>query len=61
MSDEEFGDIEPDDTYSEGDEEIDWSQVDRVDSQISSIQAIEDDDERLEAARNWAVELRGDA
>lgn len=56
----EFGDITPDDVYTEGDDEVDWSQVDRVASQIESIQEIDDDDERLEAAKAWAAELVGD-
>ena len=60
MSDIEFGDITPDDAYSEGDEEVDWSQVDRVASQVESIQEIEDPDERLEAAKAWAAELAGE-
>jgi hypothetical protein len=59
MSDIEFGDITPDDVYTEGDDEVNWDQVDRVASQISSIEEIDDPEERLEAAKAWAAELAG--
>lgn len=55
----DFGDSSPDDTYTVGDEDVDWSKVEKLDSQIQSIQAIEDADERLAAAKSWASELNG--
>jgi hypothetical protein len=60
MPEIEFGDITPDDVYTEGDEDVDWSEVDLIDSQIQDIQDIDDGDERLEAAKAWAAELAGD-
>jgi hypothetical protein len=59
--DQEFGDSSPDDAYSEGDEEVDWSQVEKVAGQIDSINAIENDDERRRAAEAQASELNGAA
>ena len=61
MTDEdvEFGDIEPEDVAAEEDTDVDWSQVEKLASQIDSIETIERDDERLEAARKWAAELEG--
>jgi hypothetical protein len=60
MSDDvEFGDITSDDVYTEGDEDVNWDQVEAVASQIDSIQAIENDQDRLEAAQIWATELSG--
>ena len=56
----EFGDIDPDDAYSAGDDEVDWSQVDRVAEQIGQIQDIEDDGDRLAAAKQWAADLAGE-
>ncbi|MET0786498.1 MAG: hypothetical protein ABWY25_07330 [Paenisporosarcina sp.] len=61
MRDVDFGDITPDDVFTVGDEEIDWSDIERLASQIDSIQAIENDDDRLEAAMMWAAELGGNA
>lgn len=59
MNDPDFGDIEADDVYTEGDDEVNWDQVETVASQIESIEAIEDSDERLDAAKAWASELEG--
>jgi len=56
---DEFGDITPDDVFTDGDADVDWSQVERVQGQVESIDAIEDDDERLAAAKAWAEELGG--
>lgn len=53
----EFGDITPDDVFTVGDEAVDWSQVERLASQIESINAIDDPEERLTAAKNWAYEM----
>jgi hypothetical protein len=60
MSDEEIGDMEPDDAHSDGDEEVDWSQVEKVQAQVDSIDSIEYDDERLDAAKAWAADLGGE-
>lgn len=60
MPDFEFGDFDKDDVFTVGDEEIDWTQLDRLGSQIDSIQAIEDPEARLQAAKDWAAELQGD-
>lgn len=49
----------PDDTYTEGDEDIDWSNVEVVAEQIDAINAIDDPAERLAAAKAWAAELGG--
>lgn len=56
----DFGDFEPDDAFTVGDEDIDWSEVERVVGQIESIEGIENDEERLEAAKEWASNLAGD-
>jgi hypothetical protein len=63
MSDEdvEIGDIEPDDTHDDDDGNVDWSNVDKVASQVDSINAIEDEDERTEAAKAWAAEMAGES
>ncbi len=62
MSDEdvEIGDIDPDDAHTEGDENIDWSQVDLVQEQVDAVNAVEDEDERTSAAQRWAKELAGE-
>jgi hypothetical protein len=60
MSDIEYGDITPDDVYTEGDDEVNWDQVETVASQIESIEAIDEPNERLEAAKQWVSELNGD-
>ena len=62
MSDatEDIGDIEPDDTFTPGDEDIDWSKVEEVQTQIDEINDIENDDVRTAAAARWARELAGD-
>lgn len=62
MSDEdvEIGDIDPDDAHTEGDEDIDISQVDLVQEQVDAINAVEDEDERTSAAQRWAKELAGE-
>lgn len=58
MSDEfEYGDIDPDDAYDPLDEEVDWSQLETLVDQVTAIQSIEDPDERLAAAREWAAQL----
>ena len=46
-------------SFAVGDDEVDWSQVDTLAEQIQRINAIEDDNERLEAAMRWADELAG--
>lgn len=62
--------LDPDGTdegesYSDGDLALEDMTEDELgklvvlQSQIDDINAIEDDDERLEAARAWAEELRG--
>ena len=61
MSDIDFGDITPDDVYTEGDDKVNWDQVEAVASQIASIEAIDEPDERLEAAKTWVSELNGDS
>jgi hypothetical protein len=62
MSDEDIviGDMEPDDAHDPDDGNVDWSNVEQVASQIDSINAIEDEDERTEAAKQWAAELGGE-
>lgn len=62
MSDEdvEIGDIEPDDTTTDGDDEIDWSKIEELEEQMKAIDAIEDDDERTQAAQRWAAEMGGE-
>ena len=62
MSDEdiEIGDIDPEDAHTEGDDEIDISQVDLVQEQVDAINAVEDEDERTSAAARWAKELAGE-
>lgn len=55
--DPEFGDISPDDVFTVGDEDVSWAEVERLASQIESIDAIEDPEERLTAAKNWAYEM----
>lgn len=59
MSDFSFGDSSVDDVFTIGDEDVDWSQVEVVAEQIEQIRSIEDDDERLAAAKQWVVELNG--
>jgi hypothetical protein len=63
MSDEdvEIGDIDADDVHDDNDGEVDWSNVEKVASQVESIDAIDYDDERLEAAKAWAAELGGES
>lgn len=56
----EFGDITPEDVFTPGDEEVDWSRVEELKTQIDEIQAIEDPEVRLSAAKAWAAELQGD-
>lgn len=56
-----FGDINPDDVFTEGDIEVDWSRVEEVRAQIAEINDITDDNERLEAAKQWARDLAGEA
>jgi hypothetical protein len=64
MSDEdveiEIGDIDPDDTHTEGDDQIDFSQVEAGQEQVDAINDVEDEDERTEAAARWAKELGGE-
>lgn len=62
LSDEdiEIGDIEADDTHDADDGSIDFSQVDAVQEQVDAINAVEDEDERTEAAKRWAAELAGE-
>lgn len=64
MSDEdveiEIGDIDPDDTATDGDEDIDYSQVELVQEQVDAINAVEDEDDRTSAAQRWAKELAGE-
>jgi hypothetical protein len=55
----EFGDITPDDVYTEGDEDVNWDQVDELAEQIEAIQFIPDDADRLAAAKSWVAELNG--
>jgi len=50
-------DATPDDAYDAGDSDVDWDQVDVVAQQIDLIEAIEDPDERLAAAKAWAADL----
>lgn len=50
-------DATPEDSYDADDHLVDWSQVDVVAGQIADIQAIEDDAERLAAAKRWAAEM----
>jgi hypothetical protein len=57
MPDDDIPDATPDDSYSDGDELVDWSQVDKVAEHIAAIQAIQDPARRLEAAKRWVVEL----
>jgi hypothetical protein len=56
----EIGDMDPEDLVTEGDEDIDFSQVDLVQEQVDAINAVEDDDERTSAAKRWAKELAGE-
>lgn len=44
-------------SFADKDPKIDWSRVPRLAQQIEAIEAIEDDDERLEAARKWQQRL----
>jgi hypothetical protein len=55
----EFGDDTPEDAVSEGDEEVNWDQVEELAEQIEAIQFIGDDQERLKAAEQWVTELNG--
>lgn len=55
MSDTEFGDAG--ESEAADDDAVDFSQVDQVQAQVDSIDAIEDDAERLAAAEQWAKEL----
>lgn len=55
-----FGDITKDDVYTEGDELVNWDEVDAVQAQIEFINSIEDDEERLDAAADWAIQLSED-
>jgi hypothetical protein len=57
----EFGDMTKDDAYCVGDEEVDWSKVEEVAEQIRSIQAVENDEQRLAAAQTWVAKLNGAA
>jgi hypothetical protein len=56
----EFGDITPDDAFTPGEEEVDWSRVEELKEQIDEIQNIENPDERLQATKEWAARLSGD-
>lgn len=59
VSKTEFGDDTPDDVVTAGDDEVNWEEVDVLEEQIEEIEDIDDDQERLEAAIDWAAELEG--
>jgi hypothetical protein len=62
MSDEDtIGDIDPDDTHDPEDGNVDWSNIDRVQRQVEEIDSIEYDDDRLDAAIEWADKLGGES
>jgi len=59
MGDIQFGDDDHDD-YCEGDptlDDVDLDKLVEVGDQVEAINAIEDDNERFEAAKRWALEL----
>lgn len=58
---EEIGDIEPDDTFDDDDDTVDWSQVERLQGQVDGITAIDDEEVRTFAARGWASALAGES
>lgn len=57
MSDNSIPDADRDDSYSAGDADVDWSNVDELAAQIAAINAITDAARRLAAAKRWVVEL----
>lgn len=57
----DFGDITPDDVFTVGDDEIDWTRIDEIQEQIEAIQFIPNDQDRLNAAKQWVAELNGAA
>ena len=54
-----FDDINSDDVFTDGDDEVNWSKVTFVAAQIDAIESIDDADERLAAAKSWVDELNG--
>jgi hypothetical protein len=56
MSDE-FGDFDLDDAATEGDADVDWTQVEELADKYAQILAIEDEEERLFAAEALMAEL----
>lgn len=48
-----------DDEADANDVDVNWSQVNEVRVQIATIEAIEDDEERMLAAKEWHRELAG--
>lgn len=55
----EFGDYDPLDAVTDGDDDIDWSNVDELGRKFAAIEVIWDDEERLEAAKALVSELNG--
>jgi len=57
---DEIGDIDADDVFDPDDGDINWDKVETVQQQVDEINAIEDPDEQLVAAAEWASNLEGD-
>jgi len=55
----DFGDSTPDDAFDADDAKVDWSRVAEVQEQVDEINAVTDDQQRLELARTWAQQLGG--
>lgn len=52
----------PDDAYveGEGEQEIDWNEVSRLDARYAEVLSIEDDEERMAAVKRLTAELAGE-
>lgn len=57
MKDEHIGTYDDGESDADGDDQVDWSQIEEVDRQVNAINDIEDDEERLTVAREWAERL----
>lgn len=53
----EFGDYDPRDAISGDDEQIDWGRVGELEGRYAAVLEIEDDEERLAAAKALVAEL----
>ena len=45
--------------YAEGDDKISWTRVEDLEDQVAKINAIENNKQRMEAAKRWQEELNG--